>query len=454
MLRNKKKLIDWDWFSLLMLALFLSVFYFSLAPGSVPSDDYMSNILLPYVFIKNFSFYLDDFEYITGKDAKIAGTLLIKNETIGSTDLFFAPRIHGHYVSAYPILTPLLASPIYLVLSLIVGSPSYDNIEALTLFGSAAGAILLAIAVCIMLVFFRKLNQKTTDYLVLVYAFGTLILPVSSTLNNHIAGLLFLPLAWFYALQSNEKKEGGEAGLSGLFAALAFMGRTTNVISYVVLFFYYILKKKNVKEYLAFSLPIFFVLLAYNYAIFGSPWTSGYDYQYLTLDGEFVKASFFFQLDAEFFNNFMALLISPNRGMFFYSPCLLFAIFGIWKAFKENDETAQLMRFITAAFFVTVAFFATWFFWTASHRYGYLILLDIVVYPMILISYASKEIFSNKTLLATLIIFGIVSIIVSVIGLSWGCEWSSNPNIDLYKERVWDLQDLEITRCFRNMIAN
>jgi hypothetical protein len=410
-------------------------------------------MLLPSAIIKNTSFYLDDFAfYIKEEDKKILVYTQLFSFNVTESGAYLAPYVKGHYISANPILIPILSIPFYALYSLLWGlpQPSYDGINILVSVGSVAGSVLSALAVCIMLIFLRKLNEKTADYIIVAYAMGTLIVSVGGTLNNHIAGLLFLPLAWFYALKANEKNDGDAIGLAGFFGALAFAGRYTNIVSYIVLFLYCIFTKKNIKKFLLYSAPVFAIPILYNYFIFGSPFDSAYSYMYKQESGGYIKISEQFSFNPSFLNNIAAILISPNRGFFFFSPFLIFSIFGVYKAFRENSATAITMRFMTLAFFATIFAFSFYIFWTGGARYGYIFFLDIVVYPMLLISYASEEIFSNKIFLSLFALSVIISIPIAIMGITYGCNWAYYPtNIDETKERVWDFNDLQITRCLK-----
>lgn len=443
--------LNWKNWLYIALLIFFTLFYFLALPRLGLMGDYFPNVFLPYSILKNFSFYLDDFEMLIQEGSDKVDRVNFNGKVLTNTGDYYAPYLNGHYVSAYPVLTSLLALPFYSIYFLMYGFPSPNDWAAFQLLSSISGSILSATAVCVMLFFLRKLNEETADYLIFFYGGATLILSIGNVLHNHLAGLLFLPLAWFYALKSENQEEKNNVGWSGFFAALATLGRTTNGISYMALLAYCIFRKKDVKRYLIYSLPLLFALFMYNYAMFGSPLDNGYNYIHKNANGGYTHWTEIMQLDATFFNNFLALLISPNKGMLFFSPFLLFAILGGYKAFKGKDETAWLMRFIIFAFLATVAFFSAWLMWAAA-RYGYIVLLDIVVYPMLLVGYASKEIFSNRIFLCGLIVLGLISVPVALIGTIGECNWSVYPRlIDEHKERVWDLQDLQITRCFRNM---
>lgn len=431
----------------LIIFLFFFLFYY-IMPTAVTSVDYMDNTIMPYVIITENSFYLDNIKAQMNISTNMVNCSASERRQENYLRLgdYWEPLVNGHYVPTYPILPAIMSLPFYYIYYFIFGFPTEIlDMNKISIVGHFTGTALSAIAVLCIWFTLEKIKCKQTDALTLVFGLATLVLSVSGTVNNHLVGLIFIPLSWYFVIG-----EKNDAKLAGLAAALAVAGRATNIASFFVLLTFVFVKKKGIKEFVLGGLVIFLLLGAYNFFMFGSLLKTGYSFVYTKMDGTPVDALDLFIFDLGAIKNLLAFLISPNRGLFFFSPVLIFSLFGIKKAFAQTDEMADVIKFVGAAALLTILLISVWAFWTGAYRYGYVMVLDVIPYFILMISYSIDEIFADKKLFSVFVALAVVSFIIALIGLGWGCDWYSTPiPVDYAEYRVWDISDLEILRCFR-----
>ncbi|HYC22045.1 MAG TPA: hypothetical protein VEI94_05050 [Candidatus Bathyarchaeia archaeon] len=157
--------------------------------------------------------------------------------------------------------------------------------------------------------------------------------------------------------------------------------------------------------------------------------------------------------------NMLGLLFAPSRGLFPYSPVLLFAAPGLLLCLGSGASAATVpaptLRGIGISgilIFLLYGFIATWWGgWVFGPRY----MADVM--PFLALWLALTPLPGHKRpLLAMLFAASIVwSIAVQEIGVrTYPCGWNDSPgNIDLTPERLWSLRDTEISRCLARLTA-
>jgi len=445
-LRRNEKLV----LKVILLLVFFSIFL--MVPGIIVTLDYWPNCALSYNIATEHTFYLDNFLFVyeNTSSQNLSYFDYPQFEIQWGDGPWYFRKVGGHLVSTYPPTIPLLGAPVYFIANIFVPGDLFSgsDLKAYILaVGKINGAFLTTISVLIVWLFLNATKSKHADALVLIYGCATLVLPSTHSLNNHVGGLIFLPLAWLFAYKSIKNPK--DIGYAGLFAALAYTARPTNIASLGILLLYSIFTKKDWKRFVIFALIPLFFLWSYNYFIFGSPFTSGYGILFFKLDtGE--PASFF---DLFYINpinitqNLAANLFSPNRGIFMFSPILLFSLPGMFIALKEKK--LDFYKWVFAALILTLLILSSWKLWTGGLRYGYTMALDTIPYFIFFISIYADKIFSNKFLFYVFVFLAIISFLIAIVGITYGCDWSSQPVcIDLAQERAWDFNDLQILRCF------
>jgi hypothetical protein len=145
--------------------------------------------------------------------------------------------------------------------------------------------------------------------------------------------------------------------------------------------------------------------------------------------------------------NYAGLLISPSRGLFVYSPVLLFGLPGLAHSLRrESVSSLRLMSAAGLCTFIIYGFVATWWGgWVYGPRY----MADILPFFGL---WLMQTPLPNKwrSLWATLFSAAFVwSVWVQELGAStYPCGWNTSPvQINKAPHRLWDPQDTQISRC-------
>jgi hypothetical protein len=144
------------------------------------------------------------------------------------------------------------------------------------------------------------------------------------------------------------------------------------------------------------------------------------------------------------------LLVSPSRGLFVFSPVVVFAAFGVPAARAEGwrSDLAWCLA-AAAAEFVAYSFYQVWW---GGHTYGPRYLLDVL--PLLVpIAAAGFEAIARRRVVAVL---AAASLVWSIAAAALGAfvypaeQWNTDPaSVDQHHERLWDWRDAQIARAAR-----
>ncbi|MBI5574009.1 MAG: hypothetical protein HY919_05590 [Elusimicrobia bacterium] len=188
--------------------------------------------------------------------------------------------------------------------------------------------------------------------IIIGYSLATLAFPFSMVFYPYqlVSFLLFAAFCFIY--------NNRNYFLSGLMCGFAAISDYT-VFPVLLLFLIYILSH-NRKLWLNFTLgliPFIGILSIYNWLCFGNFFTLGYSYEFVPQfrlemgKGLFGIANFSVR-------NFLEIIIKPSRGLFFYSPWLILAIFDIKKFYKQSQ--AEFFLFCTIILYFVALGAAYW----------------------------------------------------------------------------------------------
>jgi len=144
----------------------------------------------------------------------------------------------------------------------------------------------------------------------------------------------------------------------------------------------------------------------------------------------------------------VGLLAAPSRGLFVYSPVLLFALPGLVHTLRASaPPTERLMSLAGVLVFVLYGFVATWWGgWVFGPRY----MADLL--PFFALWLARTPLLRRARVpLALLFVIALGwSIAVQEIGVrAYPCGWDANPiSVDTAPNRLWSLSDTELSRCW------
>jgi hypothetical protein len=250
----------------------------------------------------------------------------------GQADKAFwmVPRPGGHFISLYPVVTPLLIAPLYLpaVVYLHIRGWTGARLDYLARVMEKLSASLLAAlsASLLYLLLRRRAKERDALLLTLAYAFGTSTWVVSSqALWQHgMAELLVIGALLFLTGPCTVPRTVAAGLLLGLIAG----NRPPDAILAAALGIYGLFwagRRRAALLSAAAALPMVLVLL-YNLHVAGNI-GGGY--------GLIGKARFF---EHALLPGVAGLLVSPARGLLVFSPFLLFLVLAWRHLPRDRDE--------------------------------------------------------------------------------------------------------------------
>jgi hypothetical protein len=304
------------------------------------------------------------------------------------------------------------------------------------LLGSLPGAICVVVFYKIALIF---LKERTSILLSIIFGFSTLLFPYSTTLLGNTLSLLFLLLS-IYSLLSNNITEEKKYILGGLFCGLSL---STNYISLLSIFAIIIwLKISYGRGYFTFLIS----LLLGSLTLLINPITipnlekyinnilityKAYEIKNIDNTSKVKNNEFFldlFKQDINYiyaFNSIIGYTISPYRGLFFYSPVLLFFFIGLLHSWKRN----KLITILSISIFLVHLIFIslTYYFGYGGSTFGPRYLLNIIPFLLIPIGYFIEY---NKSKLLQCLLFATILISTFHMILSTSAGWEE-PKIQI-----------------------
>jgi hypothetical protein len=409
------------------ILLFVLIFLiFISSPRFLGTIDGSSTRVLTLSILEEGNFDLD--EYIPEDNTDIVGFVYINTG--------------DHFISKYPVLTSILALPIYA--GPYFAGVSFTREVVATLANITAALITTFSAIFLLFIFRKYLSEKWSIFLVVAYAFGTSSWTISSQdLWQHGTSQLFLILVVYLLLKP--KKSDLIFLLTGLAIGLAVAARYLNII-FAVIFLIYILYKyreKIVATLLGLLVPLSLIAIYQSYYL-NSPWHTGYSC-------ELQKTPCIEGWNSLFWDGFGGLLVSPGRGLFIFTPFLLFSVIGawyIWKRKKENKKNYNLLlRYLSIGVLVFILVMSKWWAWYGGVTYGPRMLVDIVPFLMLLfIPVVKNGLFRKKIILGCFILLVLFSMVVQFAGaIHWDKTWGVADTLVGDHSWLWDWDNSQLT---------
>lgn len=260
----------------------------------------------------------------------------------GNDAFWMLPRPDGHIISLYPVVVPVLVSPLY------VPAVAYLRLKGWTdggldhlarIMEKISASLLASLSVSLLYLLLRRRATASVALLLTVaYAFGTTTWVISSqALWQHgMAALLVIGVLLFLTGASTTPRAIAAGLLCGLIAA----NRPPDAILAAALGvsgLFWASRRHRLMFVAASALPLAAVLL-YNLGVADNV-LGGY--------GLIGKAAFF---SHDLLPGVAGLLFSPTRGLFVFSPFLLFLVL-LGRTMPRGREE----RLLTVAMLVAVA---------------------------------------------------------------------------------------------------
>ena len=397
-----------------LLLFFGVVFVYSLNGRTLTAGDTIPASYLPLSLLREFDFDLDEFSFLYEGEMP-----------------WFVQRINGHIVSAYPPWAGVLALPVYLLPvlgGLSAPSPWIHDLEKLS------ATLITALSVVLLLCTLRRLtNEKIACSIAIIYAFGTSSFSSSSqALWQHGPSQLFLTLTLYWLVKGLD--ESRFSAYAGLALGSGIICRPSNAFIALPIAAYVFMKRRD--QFVGFLLPTLLPLLwfmAYNMHYNGSPVSTGFAVGIIDPSRLRNLAAHLFK--TPFHEGLAGILVSPSRGLFIYSPILLFAFVGIVMVWRNSKLV--LLKYLSLAPLPTILLTAKWINWWGGGSYGPRLLVDITPF-LCLYLYSPFERAQSRPLLK----YAIACLIALSIGLHalrvfGGGDWNGHPFVDWHPERLW-----------------
>ncbi len=344
--------------------------------------------------------------------------------------------IEHHLYNIFPLGASIIAIPIVFFTNDEVIEKSYGDIERLI--------ASLVIAMSSIFIFFIVLSisesKKQSILMTFVFAFCTSTWSTASRgLWQHGPTILMLTIVLYLIIQS-EKKMGLIQYVS-IPLAFSFIVRPTNSLSILLLTIFVFLKyKKYFFKYVMWGMMIAIPFSIYNIIIYKSLLSPYYMPQRI---GSF----------SNFFEGLVGNLISPARGLFVFSPILLFALYGIFLKIKAKDKKPLdlFLLVIILLHWIAISSFPHWW---GGHCFGPRFFSDMLPYLIFFMIPSLQQIphlkvLKKRVFIGISICFISISFFIHLKGTqNFECyEWNASPaDVDYATERLWDWHDLQFLR--------
>lgn len=373
------------------------------------------------------------------------------HELISRYDYYVIQVFDDHFYTMYPIGVSLIAVPFVFVLDQVLVRLISFNLEdyvkhtvpvGIELF--IASFIVALTAVGIYLIARLFLNPVLSLLPVFIFAFCTSAWSTASrALWQHGPSMLMLTLTLYLILLARSKSR--LIPFTGIPLAFSYVIRPTNSLS-VFLFTIFIFL-----EYRSYFLPYLFWVMAI-----------GIPFLWFNLSVYHSFLPFYYLLpqklgsNTHFLEALAANLISPARGIFIFSPILLFSIYGVVLKIKKK-QFKRLDGFLLSILILhglSISFLSPSRNWWAGHSFGPRLFSDVLPYFIYFLIPAVEHISQlkglRKLILASIFLcFMIVSFLIHYRGANdWEVyRWNQEPvNVDLHPERIWDWRDIQFLR--------
>ncbi|MFA4876914.1 MAG: glycosyltransferase family 39 protein [Methanoregula sp.] len=422
--------------------LFILIFLvYSTVSGIRSSGDTFPAAILPYSIIINHTMAGDPFQALFLNDPGLSYSFINRD---------------GHYYSLFPVVTPILVLPLYALQYLILSACSMPLTESspvlnsIFITGHVASAL---IATLCCLVFYFTVKKLVSDRVAfistLILAFATTTWSISSqALWQHgMVELLLILMIWLIIRNEECPSNFNLAGL-GILAGLFLFNRPPDAVLLLPILGYVLFLHRNRLHYfLAAGIAGGLPFLCYNYFIFGNVF------------GGYIKNIALFHLDWQFWTNFLALLISPNRGLLVYSPVLILAIIGFFLLdMIKNRKIALLLKWFGPVILLDVLVYCFFYDWMGGYSFGPRFLTGLlpvlVLYLAVFLEFFKNSKFpaiKKQCISACILLLVIISIIIQVIGVFF---FPFILDIDAHPDRMWDLESSQIARSYRDGSGN
>jgi hypothetical protein len=451
------------------LGLFLVLWLFFPSKPAMSFDN-IPNSLLPLSLIRESNFDLyefkeaqdqlnqpDVFSYFELYALNKGTDVIPKDSAVYYYFLTITPS--NNVISSYPIGTPLLATPIFVLFSLIKPELLTTSTFFNPLLAQASYFAAITLTVLTTVMMYVVLNNLLRNKWLAVtgaslFVFGTeVISSTSRALWQHTGSLFMISVALYMYQQKN---------LGGLlfFSLLATLCRYPSAV--ILLPLIARLAWEKVKAIKAFEsltqiAKKIITLESVLYMILSLVVVLGimyYHYYYMDSISFFAPHYTANRFSGSPFSAVLGLLFSPSRGLFMYTPFFIFSLFYLFRYWKKSWEYG-----VGVILYILVT--TSWDMWWGGTSHGYRMLSEVIPPLIVLFCFFIQQFqthLKNTVLLSLVLIPIIWSVFVQSV---WGahyysCGFNEAPvNINVLNDqqlhqKLWSGES-EFTYCWKKM---
>ena len=430
----------WDLILAGLLLLSLFVIYNSNFQ-TIGWDDTLPARYLPFTLLLDHSLHLDQW----------IQPLLARGRS--ADHLYFVHEAHGHWMSSYPIILPLLVTPLYALPAWWLSRqspPLYPYSGYFVLIADTmeklSASLIAAISGAFLFLAFRKIASRSVSLMVtLIYGLASNTWAISSeALWRHgLTELTFVLLLWalFSAPDSPRAYLGAGLALTG-----AAANKPLEAVLIVAFLVYFVARKqwKNSLLFLAPPVVLGSLVLAFNLHFF-SKVVGGYGMPQFFGEG-LNHLSLWAHLGA----GLAGSMISPSRGLLIYTPWVVFAFWGATKLWKEKSPgwSRTLIVALVVIWVLQVDGEIWWGGWGFGPRY-FTDLMPFFAWFLLPVWASIRAHLALRVAFAAVVA---ISLWVQVVGNYYypAGDWDGRPtNVMLAPQRCWDWSDTQIMRSWK-----
>jgi len=275
-----------------------------------------------------------------------------------------------------------------------------------------ASTLVALSAIFIFFIATRFVSTGQAFFISLLYGFGTCVWSISSqNIWQQTVNLFFIIIGVFFLIKIDKRSAFG--ALSGLMFGAAMASRMTSLLLLVSVFIYLALYHRRSAVYFALTAWIFPALIAwYNHYYFDSIFTFGQSVVGEELAIEKTGNPDVWQTPLWY--GALGQLISPSRGLFVFSPFLIFSFWGVFRVWR--DSTYRVLRPLTLGSAAIACIQFKWFDWWGGWTYGYRPLVDLVPLLMLFMIPVISTILRKKLIASVFVLTFAWSVFVQALG--------------------------------------
>jgi len=264
----------------------------------------------------------------------------------------FARQSGAHKVSIYPVLSAVLATPVFAACRTLfaldeTGSALAGKLAA-ALFSSLAAAVFF-----VALARYHPLAEARTAALLL--ALGTSVFSTSQALWQHPAAVLFLAMLLLFVFRAFD--DDVWAGRAGLPWALALAARHADIALLLPLAIGIAVRwPRRIASFALWAAPPLALLAVYQLAYFGSPLGHGF------------SGGLAARFNEPWGRGQLGLLLSPGKGLLVFTPLALVAIVGLVRQARRDEPWTAMT--LGCAVLAHLLFIGRWSEWHGGESFG------------------------------------------------------------------------------------